>query len=509
MTLGTMLEETAQRFPRKCAVKFQKKKISYRGLNESVNKAAHGLAALGLNKGDRIGILSDNCPEYIMTYFAILKFGGIAVPINSFLTGKEIKYIVDDCGIKVLFTSKKFLRTLQSVLPQMGSLKRVIVINDPDQTEHMSFEQLLESGSAENIQADISLDDLAVFIYTSGTTGHPKGAMLSHNNLFTNTQDAAETFQVVPKDKFLLFLPMFHSFTFTTCVLLPLIQGSTIILIASVKSLDAIKKAIIFDRVTLFVGVPAVYNILANKPLPKILKYINAIRVFVSGSAPLPGPVIGKIEAKFNSALCEGYGLSEASPVVSANPPFGKRKPGSVGLPVPRVQVKIVDSEMNELPVGEVGELAVKGPNVMQGYYNMPEETAKTIIDDWLLTGDIAKLDEEGYIYIVDRKKEMLLVRGVNVYPREIEDVLYQHPNIVECAVIGVPDEARGEVPKAFIVVREGETLSEKEVRDHCKQNLAGYKLPKYIEFRPSLPKSATQKIMKRDLREVSEADKP
>ena len=243
-------------------------------------------------------------------------------------------------------------------------------------------------------------------------------------------------------------------------------------LIASVKSLDSIKKAIIFDRVTLFVGVPAVFNILANKPLPWILKYINAIRVFVSGSAPLPGPVIGQIEEKFHSALCEGYGLSEASPVVSVNPLYGKRIPGSVGLPIPGVEVRIVDADMNALPVGEVGELAVKGPNVMQGYYNLPEETVKTIVDGWLLTGDIAKLDDKGYIYIVDRKKEMLLVRGVNVYPREIEDVLYDHPDIVECAVIGVPDEAKGEVPKAFIVVREGMNLTDKEVREHCKKTI-------------------------------------
>ena len=501
MTLGKMLEDSAQRFPRKCAIKFQKRKISYRELNEAANKAAHGLLALGLSKGDRIGILCENCPEYIISYFATLKFGGVAVPINSFLTGNEVKYIVDNCGIKVLVTSKKFLRTLQPVLGQMESIKRLVVINDPDQSEHMTFQALSQSGSSENVIADVSPDDLAVFIYTSGTTGHPKGAMLSHGNLVSNAEDSSEVFKVVPKDKFLLFLPMFHSFTFTTCVLLPILSGSTIILIGSVKSMDAIRKAIIFDRVTVFVGVPAVYNVLAHKPLPKILRYINAIRTFVSGSAPLPAPVISKIEEKFRSSLCEGYGLSEASPVVSVNPLFGTRKPGTVGLPLRRVQVKIVDGEHNELPVGEVGELAVKGPNVMQGYYNMPEETAKTLVDGWLLTGDIAKLDEEGYVAIVDRKKEMLLVRGVNVYPREIEDVLYQHPSIVECAVIGVPDEAKGEVPKAFIVVEEGKDLSEKDVRAHCKAHLAGYKLPKYIEFRPSLPKNATQKIMKRNLR--------
>ncbi|MDY0096177.1 MAG: long-chain fatty acid--CoA ligase [Candidatus Vecturithrix sp.] len=501
MTLGKMLEETAQQFPKKCAIKFEKRKISYKELNISVNKAAHALMSLGIKKGDRVGILSDNCPEYIISYFAILKFGGIAVPINSFLTGNEIKYIVNDCQVKVLVTSKKFLRTIQPVISQMSSILKIIVINETEQNEYLSFEALLASGKAENIQAEMTEQDLAVFIYTSGTTGHPKGAMLSHYNLFMNVVDAVQVFKVIPKDKFLLFLPMFHSFTFTVCVLLPLKVGSTIVLIGSAKALDSIKKAIIFDRVTLFVGVPAVYNVLANKPLPKILRYLNAIRAFVSGSAPLPAPVIEKIEQKFNSVLCEGYGLSEASPVVSVNPIYGTRKVGSVGPALPSVQVKVVDENMKELPIGEVGELAVKGPNVMQGYFNLPEETQKTVVDGWLLTGDIAKLDEEGYIYIVDRKKEMLLVRGVNVYPREIEDVLYTHPGIVECAVIGVPDETKGEVPKAFIVVREGETLAEQEVRDFCKKHLAGYKLPKYIEFRTSLPKNATQKIMKRDLR--------
>lgn len=501
MTLGKMLEESAQRYPRRCAIKFQKRKISYQELNESVNRVSHGFVASGLQKADRVGIFCENCPEYIITYFSVLKLGGIAVPINSFLTGNEVKYIANDCQIKVLVTSKKFLRTVQPVLSQMESVKHVIVVGDSEQTEHTSFDTFLESGSPENIQADVLADDLAVFIYTSGTTGHPKGAMLSHNNLYSNIQGAAEATHFKAKDKLLLFLPMFHSFTFTVCVLTPILLGAMIVLLGSVKSFDEVKRAILWDRVTIFIGVPAVFNVLAGKPLPKILKYIHAIKFFVSGSAPLPAPVIGKIEEKFGSPLCEGYGLSEASPVVAVNPRFGVRKVGSVGLPLPNVQVKIVDAEMNEKPIGEIGELAVKGPNVMQGYYNMPEETAKTLVDGWLLTGDIAKIDEEGYIYIVDRKKDMLLVRGINVYPREIEDVLYTHPKVLECAVIGVPDESKGEVPKAFIVVREGETLSEKEVRDFCKQNLAAYKLPKHIEFRDSLPKNATQKIMKRELR--------
>jgi long-chain acyl-CoA synthetase len=501
MTLGRMLEDTASRMPRKCAIKFQKHKISYRQVNETVNKLAHGFRTLGLEKGDRVGILSENCPEYIFSYFGILKLGGIAVPINSFLTGNEVKYIANDCQIKVLIVSQKFLQTVQPVLSQMPSIRHVVVISDVGQQEHTPFAKLLESGSPENIHADVADDDLAVFIYTSGTTGHPKGAMLTHNNLVSNARDSVTSMFFVSKDKILLFLPIFHSFTFTVCVLVPVYTGATIILIGSVKSFDEIKKAILFDRVTVFIGVPAVFNVLATKPIPKILKYISAIKFFVSGSAPLPTPVIGKIEEKFGSPMCEGYGLSESSPVVSVNPRFAVRKPGSVGLPIQNVQVKVVDAELRELPRGETGELAVKGPNVMVGYYNLPEETKKTIVDDWLLTGDIARIDEDGYIYIVDRKKDMLLVRGINVYPREIEEVLYANPKILECAVIGVPDESKGEVPKAIIVLKENETLTEKEVREYCKEHLASYKLPKIIEFRPSLPKTSTGKIMKRSLR--------
>ena len=502
MTLGQMLEATARRLPRKCAIKFSGRKISYHELNESVNSISHNLLALGLKKGDRVGIFSENCPEYIMTYFGALKIGGIAVPINSFLTGNEVKYIVDNCQIQVLVTSSKFLKTLQPVLSQMASIKKLIVIGEErDTAEYLSFATFLKNDNANSPESPVSEDDLAVFIYTSGTTGHPKGAMLTHRNLVCNAQDSAAATDFREKDKILIFLPLFHSFTFTVGVLTPVFLGSTVLLLGSVKSMTDIRHAILFDRVSLLIGVPAVFNVLANKQFPWFFKYIHAIGLMVSGSAPLPTPVIGQIEQKFGCPLCEGYGLSEASPVVAVNPRYGVRKPGSIGLALPHVEVKIVDEHRKELPVGEVGELAVKGPNVMQGYFNMPEETAKTIVDGWLLTGDIAKLDQDGYIYIVDRKKDMLLVRGVNVYPREIEDVLYQHPKILECAVIGVPDESKGEIPKAFIVVKDGETLTEREVRDHIKERLAAYKHPKYIEFRPSLPKNATQKIMKRDLR--------
>lgn len=511
-TLGKMLAESAQRAPNKAAIKYGKHRVlgfgkpvlTFQQLDASANKVARGLQALGIEKGDRVGIFGENCPEYIMGYFGIAKIGAIAVPINSFLTGSEVEYIANDCELKVLLLSKKFVKSVKPVLDQMTSLKHLVVLDDPDEQEHTPFARLLADNSAEPLDVEVTESDLAVFIYTSGTTGHPKGAMLTHRNLISNVESSIEALKVVKKDKILLFLPMFHSFTFTVCVLLPIRLGATIVLIGSVRALDEIKKAILFDRITLFVGVPAVYNVLANKPdsaATKVTKYLSAIKFFISGSAPLPTPVIGTIEERFGSPLLEGYGLSEASPVVSVNPRHGTRKPGSIGLPLPNVQVKIVNEQMQEVPVGEVGELAVQGPNVMQGYYHLPEATEQTLVDGWLLTGDIAKVDEDGFIYIVDRKKEMLLVRGINVYPREIEEVLYQHPKISECAVIGVPDESKGEVPKAFVVVKEGETLTEQEIRKHCKERLATYKLPKLYEFRPSLPKNATQKIMKRELR--------
>ena len=513
MTLGKMLEESAQQFPNKAAIKygqhtfigFGKPTVTFRQLDASANKVARGLQALGIEKGDRIGIFGENCPEYIMAYFGIVKAGGIAVPINSFLTGSEVEYIANDCQVNVLFLSKKFLKTVNPVLAHMTSVKHLVVLDDPEEQEHTPFAQLLNKNTAEPLTLKVDADDLAVFIYTSGTTGHPKGAMLTHRNLVSNAESSIKALKVLEKDKILLFLPMFHSFAFTVCVLLPIRIGASIILIGSVRALDEIKKAILFDRVTLFVGVPAVYNVLASKPestATKVTKYISAIKFFVSGSAPLPTPVIGKIEERFGSPLLEGYGLSEASPVVSVNPREGIRKPGSVGLPLPNVQVKILDEDKNELPVGEVGELAVKGPNVMQGYYHLPEATEQALVDGWLLTGDIAKVDDDGFVFIVDRKKDMLLVRGINVYPREIEEVLYQHPNISECAVIGVPDQSKGEVPKAVIVLKEGETLTEHDVRDYCKEHLAAYKLPKHYEFRSSLPKNATQKIMKSELRQ-------
>lgn len=499
MTLGQVLEEITKKYPQQIAIKFGKQKITYQQLNRLANRASHALLNLGIQKGDRIGILLENRPEYIISYFSVLQIGGVVVPLNTFLAGAELLYIMNDCQLKVLITSEKFLKTIKPILPQLLSLKYTILVGSPAE-DFLVFDKLLEVESEESLKSQMDPENLAVMIYTSGTTGHPKGVMLSHKNLYSNIISCIQAFKVTQKDRFLLFLPLFHAFTFMVCVLVPIYCGTRIILLESVKSLDEIKKSILWDRISIFVGVPAVFNILADRKIPWIVKYIHAIRAFISGSAPLSATTIQKVEAKFGTPLLEGYGLSEASPVVSVNPLEGVRKVGSVGLPIPGVQVKIVDSVGNDLPVGQEGEIAVKGPNVMLGYYHLPEATQNTIKDGWLLTGDIGKLDDEGYLYILDRKKDMLLVRGMNVYPREIEEVLYAHPDVMECAVIGVKDAQRGEVPKAFIVPKEGASITEAEIKQYCTEKLAKYKVPRFVEFRKSLPKTPTGKILKREL---------
>jgi long-chain acyl-CoA synthetase len=499
MVLGQMLEQTTKNYSHQVAIKVGNKKITFLQLNETVNCVSNALLKLGIQEGDRVGILLENKPDYVVSYFAVLKIGGVVVPLNTFLTGTELAYIMGDCQLKILITSEKFLETIKPTLPQVVSLKYTILIGAGEKG-FLSLNTLIETESTTPPGKQINPESLAVMIYTSGTTGHPKGVMLSHKNLYSNIVSSTEAFQVSQRDRLLLFLPLFHAFTFTVCVLVPVYRGARIILLESVKSLEEIRRSILWDRVTIFIGVPAVYNVLADRKIPWFVKYIHAIRAFVSGSAPLSSATIEKIEKKFGVPLVEGYGLSEASPVVSVNPLDGARKVGSVGLPIPGVQAKIVSPEGNDLPVGQEGEIAIKGPNVMMGYYKLPEATQNTIKDGWLLTGDIGKLDEEGYIYILDRKKDMLLVRGINVYPREIEEVLYKHPAIAECAVIGARDEQRGEVPKAFVVLKEGVEVTEREVKQYCLERLAKYKVPRYVEFRKSLPKTPTGKILKREL---------
>jgi long-chain acyl-CoA synthetase len=347
-------------------------------------------------------------------------------------------------------------------------------------------------------------DDVSTILYTSGTTGRPKGALLTHRNIISNALASNEVIHISPKDRFVVFLPLFHSFTYTVCVVLPLLRGAMISLLPGVRPFQRVVKSLILDRITLFVAIPTVYKILAEKNMPFFIKLLLNLRMCVSGAAPLPVKVIREFEAAFKVPLLEGYGLTEASPVVSINPlEKGMSKPGTVGKPLPGIEVKVVDDAGAPLPVGTPGELIVKGPNVMKGYLNRPEDTAKTIKDGWLFTGDIASLDEDGYIKIIDRKKDLIIVDGLNVYPYEVEEVLYRHPSVKDCSMIGVVhehDEGK-ELGIMYVVLQEGKSANQKDLREYLTEHVAHYKIPRRFIFTEVLPRTATGKIMKKELR--------
>jgi len=354
----------------------------------------------------------------------------------------------------------------------------------------------------------VTATDRAVVIYTSGTTGRPKGAVLTHRNLVSNVESSQAVFGGTERDRVVLVLPMFHSFMLTVAIFLPFTIGASIIIIKSIKPFRNVLFEMIFKRATVFLGIPQIFQALATAKIPWWLRWLLPLRLAVSGSAPLPVETLKTFAGRFHFPLLEGYGLSEASPVVCFNPLHGVNKAGSVGLPIPSVQVQIVDDSGHELGPEQVGEIAVRGPNVMLGYWNQDEATRATLRDGWLLTGDIGKKDTDGYVYITDRKKDMLLVHGNNVYPREIEEVIYQMPGVREVAVVGKPDAYRGELPVAFVVPAEGATLDPSAVLKFCRERLADYKLPRDIRVvTEGLPRNATGKILKTELRKRLQGD--
>ena len=419
------------------------------------------------------------------------------------LKEEDLKYILDNAGVSTVITQAEFLPTVNRLKLRLENLRQLILVGEKT-PDAINFSELLSKSPVGERVSEPRPEDVAAILYTSGTTGHPKGVMLTHRNLISNVTASIKAIKFTKKDRFLCLLPMFHSFTWMACVLAPLYLGAAVAIVESVKPFGKVLRNIIRNRITIFVAIPPIYNLLSHIPVPRILvsrllKILNPLRICVSGAASLPVEVLRKFEQKFRIPLLEGYGLTEASPVVSINPQE-KRRPGSVGLPIAGVEVKVVDEDGNQLPPNKEGELLVKGENVMQGYYKLPEETKKTIKEGWLYTGDIARIDEDGYIYIVDRKKDMIIVRGLNVYPREIEEVLYLNPKVAETAVIGIKDELRGEAPIGYVALKEGEEMTEAELIRFLRERLASYKVPRTIEFRDSLPKTSTGKILKRAL---------
>ena len=512
MKIGDLLTQAVERVPRKPMVIYKGKKYSYRECESIINRFSNGLLGIGIETGSKVAILLDNRPEYLFAYYALHRIGAPVVPINNFLKGHEIKYMLEDCGVHTLITSPKYYTSeIKGIENKLTTVKNILFIGDDEKINELDFadtdKNYIRISSFKSMSSErpsptreLSPEELAVIMYTSGTTGHPKGAMLSHRNLVANSTSCTTVLKINRNDKILLFLPMFHTFTELVCMILPIQFGVPIVLVDRIDRVE-IRAAIKRYRPTIMIGVPSVYNALLGAKLNPITRWLNPVRLYISGGAPLPVEILHNFESKFRRPLVEGYGLSEASPVVSVNPIDGLHKAGSVGLPVDDVEVKIVDEDGKEAPRGYDGEILVRGPNVMMGYYNQPEETAATMRDGWLYTGDIAHIDDDGYIFIVERKKDMLIYRGCNIYPREVEEILYKHPAIADAAVVGVPDAARGEMPKAFVVLKEGQHATEKELKKYCMDHLARYKVPRIFSFETELPRTATGKVLKKELR--------
>ncbi len=441
-----------------------------------------------VKKGDRVGIWMHNCPEFVSAFFGILMAGGVVVPINNFLKPAEVAYILQDAGIDVLITDAEIAAVagqIQDIRPSLRTVASAdFATNSPLPTLAQVDPLLAET-------------DLAVIIYTSGTTGHPKGAMLSHGNLLHNVDSCRQVLEIVQLDRLALVLPMFHSFMLTVCVLLPLIVGGSIVLVKSIHPPRSILLELGRHRATVLPGIPQLFRALAQFPLPPEM----SLRLCISGSAPLPLAVLQEFQARQSIPLLEGYGLSEASPVVSLNPVRGPQKAGSIGRPIANVKVSIRNENGEEVPCGETGEVCVQGGNVMLGYWNNPSETAKALRDGWLYTGDVGRMDEDGFFYITDRKKDMMLVNGNNVYSREIEEVLYHYPGVREAAVVGWPDERRGEQPVAYVSMVEGVPFEEQAIVSFLRTRLADYKVPRKVILIAALPRNSTGKVLKTNLR--------
>ena len=503
-TFYDIVQTHAKKRGNKVALFVGDEKIRYKEIAQKADLLAAFLSSRGVKEGDRVALFLRNSPEFLYAVFAISKLGGIIVPVNTFLKEDELSYILEDSGATVLLASATHQKVVCA--SKVRDLCRFIVW-EGEMPEKMPEEDTLfdhvwqKQGSVE--KANRALDDTAVLIYTSGTTGKPKGAMLSNRNILSNADSGRRTINVTPRDRAIVFLPMFHSFTFSIGVMLPMYVGASIVIIKSLQPFSNIFKQTLTKRVTIFFGIPDVYNALAKAKLPWYFMWFNRIRAFISGAAALQPKTLDAMAQKFKRAtLLEGYGLSEAAPAVCMNT-FKKQKVGSVGTALYGYEMKIVDENMEELPRGEIGDIIVRGENVMQGYLGRPEATAETIVNGWLLTGDMGYMDEEGFLFIVDRKKDLIISKGINIYPREIEEVIDSYPGIKASAVIGIFDEKSGEIPVAYVELEEGiDTLDETGLKKHLREHLANYKQPRQIHLIEELPKNATGKVLKRMLKE-------
>ncbi|MFZ5876677.1 MAG: long-chain-fatty-acid--CoA ligase [Nitrospirota bacterium] len=524
--LHQLLAATAAKYPENPALDFYGRRVTYRELDRAANRFANALAGLGVRKGDRVAVMLPNAPQAVIAYYGALKLGAVVVEVNPLYVEREIEQQVRDAEARVLVALDLFYPRIEPIRARAG-LEAVIItsvrdalpwhlallypikawregtrVSVPNTPPVYEYRSLVAAASETAPAVEVAPDDLALLQYTGGTTGIPKGVMLTHRNLVANTlqcrawmpslRDGAEVFLGV--------VPFFHVYGMTACMNLAIYTGGLIVLLPRFGTKDVLR-AIVKSRATIFMGVQAMYVAINN--FPDVRRYdLSTIRICISGAGPLHVEVQERFEALTGGKVVEGFGLSEASPVTHVNPIFGRRIKGTIGLPLPDTEAKVMDVESGtrEMPLGEAGELVIRGPQVMKGYWRRADETAGVLRNGWLHTGDIATVDADGYFTIVDRKKDMIKTKGENVYPRDIEEVLFRHPKIKDAVVVGVPEEFMGEMIKAYVVLRDGETATENEIVEYCGRELAKFKVPKAVEFRQELPRTIVGKVLRRVL---------
>lgn len=503
MNLSEIIDKNARRIPFRSAVISENIHLTWQEFNQQVNRMGNSLRKLGVGKGDRVAMYLQNSPEYLVTYFAICKLGAVAVPFNIMYKSSEITYILNNCRAEVLVASApEAEQYVVNIRDQLPSLKHIVVVGEPSSPGLISFKQLINDGEEELQPVDRSPEDTVTILYTSGTTGQPKGAMLTHGNFWENAKlNGCYTLHINDQDIFLTGTPFCHIF-FVLTVLGPMYKGAAIGTMPRFfpdKTLEFISKF----KVTHFAGVPTMYIHMLQAQTNHQYDLSNW-RFAQSAGAAMPAEYIPKIEDSFGVGFCECYGSTETSSTCTYGR-LGHGKAGSIGLPADTWEVRIVDDNNTEVLTGEVGEIIVKGPGLFKGYWDMPEATSTAFSGKWFHTGDMGQADEDGYLFIVDRKKDMLICGGYNIYPREVEEVLYTHPSVLEAAVVGISDAEKGEIPKAFVTLRqEANNVSEQEIISFCKERMAAYKVPRLVEMISELPKNATGKILKRVLKEIN-----
>ena len=507
-SLTAQFRKTAKEFAQNVVIRFAGRTLTFGEFDAQSDRVAAGLTQRGIAPGERVALYCTNSDFFALAYVGIIKAGATVVPLNLMLNPREVEYILNDCQVWGLVYHAAMQEAVAAFRLQVPTLSLAVCVGgQASNVADVSWAQLLENDGHTAKVAVNPAEDVAAIIYTSGTTGKPKGAMLTHRNLLANTASVKQALQVQSgEDVMLVVLPMFHAFAATVGMLTPLLHGGGFVPVPKFEP-DLVLNAIVEGGATIFLGVPSMYNVLMSANDAQVAKF-SSIRYCVSGGAAMPQALMRRFEDRFGKAIYEGDGPTECSPVTCVNPIGGLRKPASVGLPLPQVEMAIFDSNGHPVPNNQLNEICVRGPNVMKGYWNRAEETRESFFGDWFRTGDLGYRDDDGYFFMVDRIKDMVIVNGMNVYPRVIEEVLYQHPAVKEAAVVGEPNELHGEIPVAFVVLQAASEVSGAELRKFCAEHVGRHEVPRKVFFLDALPKNAAGKVLKRELRKHGELER-